>query len=290
MAEGDRVVDATRRSSSSPTRSPRSDGIASGIGTTQLRRPARRRGRRPATRRSSWRWRSSRGPRRRPACRRGRSRGSRRSARTTTRRRRGDRMIRLGSLAGLPVRGPARAGRLDAAGRAPRSTRSSYKPEPETKPEQYAVIYVGHSDDLSAERFPFKPPAGAVLGASGRQPVEGLHLHLRGARRPALAPRADRPGADRDLPPELQRPAVRPGVEGRVDRRVHTRRPPARSPPAATRDRELGPLRRDRPARRPGAGARPDRRASSRRRRAAGTGGARTRAGPARARPVLPGS
>jgi hypothetical protein len=31
-----------------------------------------------------------------------------------------------------------------------------YKPEPAAKPENYAVIYVGHADDLSAERFPFK--------------------------------------------------------------------------------------------------------------------------------------
>jgi hypothetical protein len=33
---------------------------------------------------------------------------------------------------------------------------SAYKPEPDRRPEQYAVIYVGHSDDLSAERFPFQ--------------------------------------------------------------------------------------------------------------------------------------
>ena len=33
-----------------------------------------------------------------------------------------------------------------------------YKPEPDTKPERYAVIYVGHSEDLSAERFPFQHP------------------------------------------------------------------------------------------------------------------------------------
>ena len=32
------------------------------------------------------------------------------------------------------------------------------KPEPETRPDRYAVIYVGHSDDLSAERFPFQHP------------------------------------------------------------------------------------------------------------------------------------
>src|SRR4029077_11773329 len=33
-----------------------------------------------------------------------------------------------------------------------------YKPEPNVKPDKYAVIYVGHSDDLSAERFPFQHP------------------------------------------------------------------------------------------------------------------------------------
>jgi hypothetical protein len=31
-----------------------------------------------------------------------------------------------------------------------------YKPEPTARPEHYAVAYVGHSDDLSAERFPFQ--------------------------------------------------------------------------------------------------------------------------------------
>jgi hypothetical protein len=33
-----------------------------------------------------------------------------------------------------------------------------YKPDPETKPESYAVIYVGHSEDLSRERLPFNHP------------------------------------------------------------------------------------------------------------------------------------
>ncbi len=34
----------------------------------------------------------------------------------------------------------------------------AYRPDPETKPGRYAVIYVGHSDDLAAERFPFQHP------------------------------------------------------------------------------------------------------------------------------------
>lgn len=33
-----------------------------------------------------------------------------------------------------------------------------YKPDPESKPETYAVIYVGHADDLSAELLPFNHP------------------------------------------------------------------------------------------------------------------------------------
>jgi hypothetical protein len=33
-----------------------------------------------------------------------------------------------------------------------------YRPDPETKPETYAVIYVGHADDLTTERFPFNHP------------------------------------------------------------------------------------------------------------------------------------
>ena len=66
-------------------------------------------------------------------------------------------MIRLGSLAGYPFEGP----RL-LAGWTPPATAAvyaiAYKPEPDTKPDKYAVIYVGHSEDLSAERFPFQHP------------------------------------------------------------------------------------------------------------------------------------
>ena len=66
-------------------------------------------------------------------------------------------MIRLGSLAGYPFEGPR-----VLAGWTPPATAAvyaiAYKPEPDTKPDKYAVIYVGHSDDLSAERFPFQHP------------------------------------------------------------------------------------------------------------------------------------
>jgi hypothetical protein len=66
-------------------------------------------------------------------------------------------MIRLGSLAGYPFEGP----RLLASWTPPQAAAVYaivYKPDPDTKPEHYAVIYVGHADDLSAQRFPFRHP------------------------------------------------------------------------------------------------------------------------------------
>ena len=91
-------------------------------------------------------------------------------------------MIRLGSLAGYPFDGP----RLLGGWTPPQAAAVyavMYKPDPATKPENYAVIYVGHADDLSAERFPFKHPRAAVLDRAGRLQVEGLRRHLRGAGR-----------------------------------------------------------------------------------------------------------
>jgi hypothetical protein len=66
-------------------------------------------------------------------------------------------MIRLGSLAGYPFEGPRLlAGWTPPAGAAVYAI--LYKPDPDTKPERYAVIFVGHGDDLAAERFPFGHP------------------------------------------------------------------------------------------------------------------------------------
>lgn len=63
-------------------------------------------------------------------------------------------MIRLGSLAGYPFEGPrALAGWTPPASAAVYVI--AYKPHPDTKPERYAVTYVGHADDLSQEHFPF---------------------------------------------------------------------------------------------------------------------------------------
>ena len=69
-------------------------------------------------------------------------------------------MIRLGSLAGYPFEGPRLLGGWTPPARAAVYA-VMYKPDPETKPETYAVIYVGHADDLSAEQFPFNHPRAA---------------------------------------------------------------------------------------------------------------------------------
>ena len=64
-------------------------------------------------------------------------------------------MIRLGSLAGYPFEGPR-----VLAGWTPPPRAAVYailyRPDPDNKPNENAVIYVDHSDDLSSEPFPFK--------------------------------------------------------------------------------------------------------------------------------------
>ena len=66
-------------------------------------------------------------------------------------------MIRLGSAAGYPFEGPRLLGGWTPPAR-PAVYAILYKPDPVAKPGNYAVIYVGHADDLTAERFPFKHP------------------------------------------------------------------------------------------------------------------------------------
>lgn len=64
-------------------------------------------------------------------------------------------MIRLGSLAGYPFEGPR-----VLAGWTPPAIAAvyaiMYRPEPEARPGRYAVIYVDHAQDMSAERLPFR--------------------------------------------------------------------------------------------------------------------------------------
>jgi len=66
-------------------------------------------------------------------------------------------VIRLGSLAGYPFEGP----RLLAGWTPPAKPAVyaiMYRPGPESRSQEFAVIYVDHSDDLSLERFPFGHP------------------------------------------------------------------------------------------------------------------------------------
>ena len=104
---------------------------------------------------------------------------------------RGPRMIRLGLAGGVPVRGPAAARRLDAARERRRSTSCCAGPSRRSNPDRYAVIYVGHADDLSTARLPVPAPAGRLLGTPRRRPLEGPHRDVRGPRR-ATVPTASR--------------------------------------------------------------------------------------------------
>ncbi len=66
-------------------------------------------------------------------------------------------MIRLGSLAGYPFEGPRLLGGWTPPA-VPAVYAILYKPDPDAKAEQYAVVYVGHADDLSTHGFPFAHP------------------------------------------------------------------------------------------------------------------------------------
>jgi hypothetical protein len=66
-------------------------------------------------------------------------------------------LIRLGSLAGYPFEGPR-----SLAGWTPASIPAVYaimcRTNPDKKPQEFSVIYVGHSSDLTKEGFPFRHP------------------------------------------------------------------------------------------------------------------------------------
>ncbi|MEV0068685.1 hypothetical protein [Amycolatopsis sp. NPDC050768] len=66
-------------------------------------------------------------------------------------------MIRLGSASGYPFEGPRLLG-----GWTPPAVAAVYavlyRPEPESRPERYAVVYVDHADDLSQASLPWRHP------------------------------------------------------------------------------------------------------------------------------------
>jgi hypothetical protein len=63
-------------------------------------------------------------------------------------------MIRLGTLSGYFFEGPRVLAGFTAPAR-PGVYAVLTKPDPEAGPERFAVVYVGHADDLSAQGFPF---------------------------------------------------------------------------------------------------------------------------------------
>ncbi|MEL0039957.1 MAG: hypothetical protein VW685_01460 [Ilumatobacter sp.] len=71
-------------------------------------------------------------------------------------------MIRLGSLAGYPFEGP----RVLAGWTAP-AVPAVYavvtRNDAESKPQEFSVIYIGHADDLSSVKFPFRDPRSPAL-------------------------------------------------------------------------------------------------------------------------------
>jgi hypothetical protein len=81
-------------------------------------------------------------------------------------------LIRLGSLAGYSFEGPRVLAGWTAPARAAVYA-VMYKPKPEAKPEEYGVLFVGHSDDLSGEGFPLNHPrAGCWLERVGGKRFE----------------------------------------------------------------------------------------------------------------------
>ena len=71
-------------------------------------------------------------------------------------------MIRLGTLAGYPFDGPRLLAGWTPPPR-PAVYPILYQPDAGAHPDRQAVIFVGHSDDLLREHFPFghhEPTAG----------------------------------------------------------------------------------------------------------------------------------
>ncbi len=157
-------------------------------------------------------------------------------------------MIRLGSLAGYPFEGPRVLAGCTAPAM-PAVYAILYLPDPAK--QQYAVMYVGHSEDLSTEPFPFRHPRSPcwIERAGSKWKVFIATYEIPGglASHRELIVR----GAVRGLPAELQRAAVRPGLAGPLDRQLRgadhgpaQHRPPARHLPPPTRRRLSRDFRR----------------------------------------------
>ena len=74
-------------------------------------------------------------------------------------------MIRLGSLGGYPFEGPRVLAGWNPPAR-PGVFAILMRPRADAKPNEFAVIYVGASEDLSKEGFPFKHRHADFLGCT----------------------------------------------------------------------------------------------------------------------------
>ena len=92
-------------------------------------------------------------------------------------------MIRLGSLAGYSFEGPR-----SLSGWTPPAVPAVYailaKSNP-AKPQEFSVIYVGHSDDLTQEGFPLRHPRSQawVKRADGKFNLHACWLEVPGGTR-----------------------------------------------------------------------------------------------------------
>lgn len=89
-------------------------------------------------------------------------------------------MIRLGSLAGYAFEGPRALAGWTAPARA-----AVYAILAKEKASEFAVIYVGHADDLVAEGFPFRHPRSAawIKRAGGKYNLHACWLEVPGGTR-----------------------------------------------------------------------------------------------------------
>src|SRR5258708_17744858 len=118
-------------------------------------------------------------------------------------------MIRLGSRAGYRFGGA----RLLAGGTPPAAP-AVYailcQPDPDSGPNRYAVIYVGHSDDLSAERLPFRHPDAHLWVRRARSRGKGYAAAYEGPRGRRPHPGPIPPDLTPILPPNPHTPEDHP--------------------------------------------------------------------------------
>ncbi len=128
-------------------------------------------------------------------------------------------MIRLGSLAGYSFEGPrALAGWTPPAKPAVYAILAKSNPD---RPQEFSVIFVGHSDDLTTEGQSFRHARSNawIKRADGKYNLHVAWLEVPGGTRAHRETDIARE-LDRHLRAELQHRQIRQGLESGMDRRV----------------------------------------------------------------------